>query len=90
MLSPFPYIKDHTLLRHASQLEEADRLMKQRLTPGGIDSIVDSIPDEWLLEPESSLTPSERREVYRTFLKERLANSLIFLNQAIDARARLI
>ena len=90
MLSPFAYIKDHTLLRRASQLEEADREMKRRLTPEIIDSIVDSVPEEWLTEPESDISAGERREVYRTFLKERLANSNIFLNQAIDARAKLI
>lgn len=90
MLSPFAYIKDHTLLRSASQLEETDREMKRRLTPEIIDSIVDSVPEEWLTEPESGISAGERREVYRTFLKERLANSTIFINQAIDARAKLI
>lgn len=34
-LSPFPYIKDHALLRDASMLAEADVEMSKRITPRG-------------------------------------------------------
>ena len=45
---PFPYIKNHIMLPYASKLEEADRLMRQAITPRTLNKIVDLIPDEWL------------------------------------------
>lgn len=83
-LTPFPYIKDHALLRDASMLREADEIMRQRITPQLIDAVVDTIPDEWLESPQ------EQRDVYRTFLKTRLENSKIFTDHAITARESLI
>lgn len=83
-LTPFPYIKEHALLRDASMLREADTLMRQRITPEIINAIVDSIPDEWLEHPEG------QRDVYRSFLTMRLNNSNIFTDHAITARETLI
>lgn len=45
---PFPYIKNHIMLPYASRIEEADRLMRQAITPRTLGKIVDLIPDEWL------------------------------------------
>lgn len=45
---PFPYIKNHVMLPYASRLEEADRLMRQAITPRTLSKIVDLIPEEWL------------------------------------------
>src|SRR2546421_1026830 len=42
--TPFTSIKNHVLLPVASVLEEADRLLKQRLTPEIVRQIVDMIP----------------------------------------------
>ena len=47
---PFPYIKDHIMLPYASKIEEADRLMRQAITPRTLNKIVDLIPDEWLMD----------------------------------------
>ncbi len=90
MLSPFPYIKEHALLRKASHLEEADRECRELLTPDKLAEIVDLVPDEWLQWDGMELTPDEIRGVYKTFLTERLKNSHIFLKQAIDARQALV
>lgn len=82
-LDPFPYIKNHVLLPFASQLDEANRLMKQAITPRTLSKITDCIPDEWLvdeLQPEKS--SSDLRADYLKFLTERLANSHIFTQQA--------
>lgn len=89
MLSPFPYVKDHALLPLASQFEETDAEMHRLITPELIDRIVDLLPDTWLDEPESGLTPDDRRNVYRTFLKQRLDNSKIFVDHAIATRKQL-
>lgn len=85
-LSPFPYVKDHALLPHASRLLEADAIMKQRITPQVIDTAVDLIPDEWLAQAEPDISADEQRHVYRTFLRTRLENSQIFVDHAIKAR----
>lgn len=79
-LTPFPLIKDHALLRDASRLAEAEAIMKERITPDVIGSIVDSVPGEWLDNPD------EARGVYKEFLARRLENSNIFTNHAIQER----
>ncbi|MDE6223594.1 MAG: aminotransferase class I and II [Muribaculaceae bacterium] len=88
-LDPFPFIRNHALLPYASQLAEADKLMRQAITPRTLNRIVDLIPDSWLLAEGDPETPAEKREVYRRFLTERLKNSSIFVNRAIDERKRL-
>ena len=90
LMSPFPYIRDHALLRRASRLVEADKLMRQKITPRTLSRIVDAIPEEWLQIPdEPDVTPAERREVYKRFLTGRLANSSVFVNAAVEARNNL-
>lgn len=83
--SPFPYIKDHALLGQATKLEEADKIMTQRITPDVIRDITDTIPDEWLQWDGVEETPDQLREQYRDILTRRLENSSIFVNQAILA-----
>ena len=85
-VSPFPYIKDHALLHKASMLEETDMIMHSRITPEAISAIVDSVPDEWLVEDGRSMPVDEVRNVYRNFLTRRLESSGIFTKQAVDAR----
>ena len=88
-LDPFTVIKNHALLPYASRLAEADKLMRQAITPRTLSHIVDLIPDSWLIAEGDAQTPAEKRDVYRDFLIRRLANSSIFVNQAIDERQRL-
>lgn len=89
-LSPFPYIKDHALLPHASRLAEADSYMRSRIDPDFIDALVAAVPDTWLVQSSADITPAEQRAVYAEFLKRRLANSQIFVNHAIEARKTLV
>lgn len=103
---PFPYIKNHIMLPYASRIEEADRLMRQAITPRTISKIVDLIPDEWLRDgaapgiagddyiPLSSETqdeapPESKRDIYRKFLINRLADTAPFVRQAIEERRKL-
>lgn len=88
-LDPFRYIASHVMLPYASRLEEADRLMRQAITPRTLGHIVDMIPDDWLTEEESDISAADRREAYRTFLTRRLAESHIFVNEAIRIRSQL-
>lgn len=88
-LDPFPYIRTHALLPYASRLEEADKLMRQAITPRTLNKIVDILPDEWLREEEGK-SPEEIKGEYKKFLTSRLANSRIFVEKAIEERNKLI
>lgn len=85
----FVQVKDHVLLPLASELEKADELMKQLITPETIRRCTSLIPDIWV-EGNFEETPDEVKEVYASYLTERLNASHIFLKEAIDARKQLI
>ncbi len=89
MLSPFPYVKDHALLPDAALLEEVDSSMHRSISSADLEAIVDLVPDEWLDEPESGISIEQRRQVYKTFLTTRFANSKIFVDHAVKVRASL-
>jgi hypothetical protein len=86
---PFVQIKDHVLLRKASELDVVDMEFKALLTPDFIQSVVDTIPDAWLTD-RSVETENEQRQIYAQFLNTRLANSNIFVKEAQHARSTLI
>lgn len=88
-IRPFEKIRDHVLLRHASELEAVDARFRSILRPELIHSIVSLIPDEWLTQSEEA-TAGERRQVYADFLITRLENAGIFVKEALDARSSLI
>ena len=85
---PFVQVKDHVLLQQATELSVVDKEFFDILTDEVIDSIVDLIPDEWLVGEFDSV--SEHREAYAQFLKIRIANSYIFVKEAQNARESLI
>lgn len=87
---PFPYIRNHALLPIADKLPEADKLMRQAITPRTLNKIVDLIPREWLAESEPDKDPEKTREEYKTFLTRRLADSKIFVEKAIQERDQLL
>lgn len=89
-LTPFPYIKDHALIHKATDMEEADRHMRSRLSPERLSEIVDAIPADWLRwDGASGEEGEERREVYRNFLLKRL-NEVDIKKIVADARERQI
>jgi hypothetical protein len=87
---PFAQIKDHVLLRTATQLREADEKFHSVLTADKIQSIVSLIPKEWLLQDAPFTSAEEHRQAYAEFLLVRLAHSKIFSQEAHDARATSI
>lgn len=87
--TPFTQVKDHVLLPLASELEKADEIMKQLITPEKIKPVTSIIPDEWL-QGTFEEPAAEVRNVYYSYLTERLNQSNIFLNEAINARKQLI
>lgn len=88
-LDPFPYIRNHVMLPLASQLNEADKLMKQAITPRTLEKIVDLLPEDWLTELETDKQPNEIRNEYKSFLTQRLKNSKIFTEKAIEEKNKL-
>lgn len=76
---PFTAIKDHVLLDTATQMEKADVLCREKLTPTHIRDIVDLIPDEWLEVASPSIPVAEKRKVYREYLEARLSISSGFV-----------
>jgi hypothetical protein len=87
---PFKQVRDHVLLSQASELDSVDRLFRSILHPERIRRIVSLIPEEWLEDPRSGISASDRREVYRQFLDIRIANSDIFVKDAQHVRKSLI
>jgi hypothetical protein len=86
---PFVQIKDHVLIKKASEFDIVDQEFKALLTPEQINAIVAIIPDEWLTD-RSFETADEQRQVYASFLNTRIANSDIFVKEAQHARSLLI
>ncbi|MGL4582944.1 MAG: HipA family kinase [Flavobacterium sp.] len=81
-LTPFSFIKDHVLLPVANDLDIVDTEFKGLLKEEDLKCITNQIPTDWLKWEESDLNPEEIRTVYFEFLKSRLANSHLFVNEA--------
>jgi hypothetical protein len=88
--SPFALIKDHVLLPQASELAATDLLFKKLLTKEILQDIVNYIPEDWLHWNDTDESPEEIRTVYFNFLWTRLNHSQIFINEAQNAREKLI
>ena len=84
---PFPLIKDHVLLPFASSLREVDPKMTERITLNIMDSIVQLIPDAWLVGDSSSGGSNLYRDAYMEYLLSRLEPPHVFLEEAIRARS---
>jgi hypothetical protein len=84
-LKPFVQVKDHVLLALATEIEKVDENFRSVLTQGKIVSILDLIPDEWLVQ-ESAPGPEENRKVYQQFLMNRIFHSQNFVKQVHHAR----
>lgn len=89
-VSPFALINNHVLLPMASQLAAVNEFMLSVINQQVIHQIVGAIPAVWLTETNVGLSANEVSNVYEQFLNNRLANHIHFLNQAIDAREKLI
>ena len=85
-LRPFVQVKDHVLLPQASEIEKVDAAFKAILTPQRIEAIVSIVPDDFLNGDPADQSPEAKRQVYSQFLNNRIANSNIFVNEALHAR----
>ena len=85
--SAFPQIRDHVLLRWASELREVDAELSTLITREAIEAIVQLIPDQWLEEDPNFPTAAAHRDAYVDYLTRRLAPPREWLEEAIRARA---
>ena len=88
--SPFQLIKDHTLLRYAKQLPQADAQLRPQLSPDIIQQIVDLIPGEWLGDEAAFTNHREHRAAYANYLQTRRQAASIFVQEAINAHRQLV
>ncbi len=87
--SPFPAIKNHALLKEASEISEAGNSLKAKITNGMIRELVSLIPEEWLAGEALFSATEIHRERYVQFFERRLAISHLFEEEAIRARNEL-
>jgi hypothetical protein len=87
---PFSRVRDHVLLPLAADLEGADTRAKAKLGPGALEAILAGIPDLWLEDQYRGADPVEARDTYRQYFEVRLADSRVFVEEAIRARAQLV
>jgi hypothetical protein len=88
--SSFPQVKDHVLLHFASDIAAADADLSRRLTETVVQKIVALIPESWLEGEPQFAGSAEHRAAYVAYLLGRLAAPRAFVEEAIDARAKLV
>ena len=84
--APFPMIKEHVLLRQATELAAADAAMAQALSEETISQIVALVPDSWLTERDPGTDPAGLRAAYARYLSERLEAPRAFAGEAMRVR----
>lgn len=87
---PFVQIKDHVLLKQATEITTINNDYKNKITPDVLMDIIQRIPDDWLQWSDTNESPEILRKVYLDFLTNRLNHSDIFTNEAVHAREKLI
>jgi hypothetical protein len=87
---PFTHIKDHVLLSQATELDSADSEMHSILTDEIFRSIVNLIPEEWLLKDSPFENIEQHKKAYEEFLTKRFAHSSTFVKETQDAGKGLI
>jgi hypothetical protein len=88
--TPFPFIKEHTLLPFADALSQADVELRERLTPQIIQEVVQQIPDVWLGDEQIFASPADHRQAYVAYLLSRREASAMFVEEARRARVELV
>lgn len=80
--SRFTAIRNHVLLRWATQIERSDEGFRPQLTESFFTQVLNRVPEEWL-------PPQGRAEYVRYFL-DRLASANEFVEEAVRAQAELV
>lgn len=90
MCSSFTAIKDHILLPAAADIAAADAHYAPLITRDLVQRIVAAIPDDWLLADPLFADAAAQRAAYVEYLLGRLEAPRLFVEEAINARARRV
>ena len=82
----FPLIKDHVLLKEATNLTEAADEIQHLINEVKINEIVASIPEDWLLSESDIMSPKDMRAAYIEFINAKLSKIDVLVKEAEDAR----
>ncbi|MFD1552859.1 aminotransferase class I and II [Putridiphycobacter roseus] len=82
----FPLIKDHVLLKQATDFDGAKKSIQNALTTNKIHEIIHLIPLDWLEDDTEKMSPEERRMAYVNYLEGKLAMIDSLIKEAKDAR----
>ncbi|MHB1005453.1 MAG: HipA family kinase [Chloroflexota bacterium] len=85
---PFPPIRNHVLLPYAGSLAAADAALRPLLSTAVLTAIIAGVPADWLDGGEAGAAAA--RQTYVEFLRDRLAHSEVFVQEAERARAALV
>jgi hypothetical protein len=88
--SPFRAVKDHVLLRWATELPAAGARIASRVADGAIARAVAEVPEAWLSGEPRFASTAEHRAAYVDHLERRLAAADLFVQEAERARALLV
>jgi hypothetical protein len=92
-VTSFPLIRSHILLSASGDLAAADERCAATLGGGVIDSVLEEIPDDLLLDdaagPPEFASGAEARERYARYLTRRLLAPRSFAAEAITAQAQV-
>jgi hypothetical protein len=88
--APFVAIREHVLLRWASELRAIDDELAALLTPAALDAIVALIPDSWLGDEPRFASADAHRAAYREWLTRRLETPRAWVEEAVRARTLLV
>lgn len=84
---PFEQIRDHVLLPVSGSIREADARLAPLVTRDLLESIVATIPDEWLAADEPGIGDRDaQRAAYCAYLLRRLEAPRAFVDAAEEAR----
>ncbi|HEY7295293.1 MAG TPA: HipA family kinase [Dehalococcoidia bacterium] len=83
---PFTQIREHVLLRFATELDAADTRLGAMLSADLLRRIVAQIPDGWLQADAEFADLAAQRQAYVDYLIERLRAPRAFAQEAIRAR----
>jgi hypothetical protein len=86
----FKPIRDHVLLRWASELREVDEELAAMTTPEAIAKVLELVPDSWLGDEPRFGSVKENRAAYLEFLERRLAAPRAWVEEAVRARTLLV
>ena len=87
--TPFPLISQHVLLLRSTDIEAAARAAIAALPDDALHAIVDSVPDDLLMDPitgDDAVDAATARGRYVDYLRRRRDASPIFTAAAIEAR----